>query len=91
MKLGRKEPDIEGLAIPGGPESCAGVREGAGEVLTGGKRRLQPRGESAGRLRFRHVGLVPRLSCYEVCESGWEHFPVSLLDYAERGAGSPFR
>jgi hypothetical protein len=31
-----KEPDIEGVAIHGGPESCVGVREGAGEALTGG-------------------------------------------------------
>jgi hypothetical protein len=31
-----KESDIEGVAIHGGPESCAGVREGVGEVLTGG-------------------------------------------------------
>ena len=30
-----KEPDIEGVAIHGGPESCVGVREGAGEALTG--------------------------------------------------------
>ena len=30
-----KEPDIEGVAIHGGPESCGGVREGAGEALTG--------------------------------------------------------
>jgi hypothetical protein len=30
-----KESDIEGVAIHGGPESCAGVREGGGEVLTG--------------------------------------------------------
>jgi len=36
MKLGRKEPDIEGVAIHGGPESCVGVREGVGEALTGG-------------------------------------------------------
>ena len=36
MKLGRKEPDIEGVAIHGGPESCAVVREGGGEALTGG-------------------------------------------------------
>jgi hypothetical protein len=35
MKLGRKEPDIEGVAIHGGPESCVGVREGVGEALTG--------------------------------------------------------
>jgi len=30
-----EESDIEGVAIHGGPESCAGVREGVGEVLTG--------------------------------------------------------
>ena len=26
---------VEGVAIHGGPESCVGVREGVGEVLTG--------------------------------------------------------
>jgi hypothetical protein len=26
---------IEGVAVHGGPESCVGVREGAGEALTG--------------------------------------------------------
>jgi hypothetical protein len=30
-----KEPYIEGVAIHGGPESCAGVREDDGEALTG--------------------------------------------------------
>ena len=30
-----EESDIEGVATHGGPESCAGVREGVGEVLTG--------------------------------------------------------
>jgi RNA-directed DNA polymerase len=35
MESGRKEPDIEGVAIHGGPESCVGVREGVGEALTG--------------------------------------------------------
>jgi len=30
-----RTPDIEGLAIHDGPESCAGVRKGAGEALTG--------------------------------------------------------
>ena len=30
-----KESNIEGGAIHGGPESCAGVREGVGEVLAG--------------------------------------------------------
>jgi hypothetical protein len=30
-----RELYIEGVAIHGGPESCAGVREGGGEALTG--------------------------------------------------------
>ena len=30
-----KESDIEGVATHDGPESCVGVREGAGEALTG--------------------------------------------------------
>ena len=30
-----RTPDIEGVAIHDGPESCAGVREGGGEALTG--------------------------------------------------------
>src|SRR5919109_1560859 len=35
MGKGMEESDIEGVASHGGPESCAGVREGAGEALTG--------------------------------------------------------
>ena len=48
MKLGRKEPDIEGVAIRGGPESCVGVREGVGEALTGVRVgwAIEPRNES---------------------------------------------
>ena len=30
-----RTPDIEGVATHGGPESCAGTCEGAGEALTG--------------------------------------------------------
>lgn len=30
-----EEPHIEGVATHGGPESCAGAREGVGEALTG--------------------------------------------------------
>lgn len=32
-----KEPDDEGLASHIGPESCADVRKGGGEALTGGR------------------------------------------------------
>jgi hypothetical protein len=40
-----KELCIEGLAIHGGPESCAGVREDVGEALTGVRagRAIEPR------------------------------------------------
>ena len=32
-----KEPYIEGVATHGGPESCVGVCEDAGEALTGAR------------------------------------------------------
>ena len=51
---------------------------------------LQTDGDGAGPLRFRHIGLIPLLSCYETCESGWEHFLASLVDYAQHGTGNPF-
>ena len=42
-------------------------------------------------LWFRHVGLVPELQCYGVCELGWDRFLASLAAYAETGRGAPFR
>ena len=42
-------------------------------------------------LRFRHVGLQPRLECYDQCRAGWDYFLPSLRDYAESGAGRPYR
>jgi uncharacterized protein YndB with AHSA1/START domain len=41
-------------------------------------------------LKFRHIGLVPELDCYEQCHAGWEHFLPSLRAYAEQGQGTPF-
>ena len=35
MEQGMEESDIEGPATHGGPEPCAGAREGAGEALAG--------------------------------------------------------
>lgn len=52
---------------------------------------ISARGPTACTVAFRHVGLSPRLSCYEDCELGWEHFLGSLADLAERGRGRPFR
>ncbi len=42
-------------------------------------------------LSVRHIGLTPKLACYEQCENGWDHFIASLAAYVERGQGSPFR
>jgi RNA-directed DNA polymerase len=35
--MGMREPCVEGVAAHGVPESCAGVREGVGEALTGAR------------------------------------------------------
>ena len=45
-----KTPNIEGLATHDGPESCVGVREGAGEALTGVRagRAIEPRNHHFG-------------------------------------------
>ena len=65
---------IEGVAIRGGPESCAGAREGVGEVLTGvragwaieprndnssGCRRSRKRRKATSRRRFRELLANP--------------------------------
>src|SRR6266508_1887709 len=46
----RRELCIEGVAIHGGPESCAGVREGVGEALAGVRvgRAIEPRNQRFG-------------------------------------------
>jgi RNA-directed DNA polymerase len=45
-----RELYIEGLAIHVGPESCVGVREGAGEALTGVRAgwAIEPRYQRSG-------------------------------------------
>jgi uncharacterized protein YndB with AHSA1/START domain len=51
---------------------------------------LQATPSGGTELRFRHVGLTPRLECYTDCKRGWDHFiPTSLRDYVETGAGHP--
>jgi uncharacterized protein YndB with AHSA1/START domain len=42
------------------------------------------------RLDFEHIGLVPALECFEVCERGWNHFMDSLKNLVETGQGHPF-
>jgi glutathione S-transferase len=43
-------------------------------------------------IRFEHVGLAPRLHCYDVCEQGWDHFfGSSLAALLATGQGTPHR
>lgn len=51
--------------------------------------RIDAQGEGQTRLHFEHLGLVPAVECYEVCEQGWRHFLASLQQYAETGRGMP--
>src|SRR5207247_1384636 len=50
MEKERRELYIEGVAIHGGPESCAGVREGVGEALAGVRvgGAIEPRNQRSG-------------------------------------------
>src|SRR5207247_7080722 len=50
MEKERRELYIEGVAIHGGPESCAGVREGVGEALAGVRAgwAMEPRNQRSG-------------------------------------------
>ena len=45
-----RTPDIEGVATHDGPESCAGVRKGVGEALTGVRAggAIEPRNQCFG-------------------------------------------
>ena len=49
---------VEGLAIHGGPESCVGTREGAGEALTGVRvgRAIEPRNHRSSGCRHLSSG-----------------------------------
>ena len=42
-------------------------------------------------LTFLHEGLNQSFECYTVCESGWNTYLASLLDYLNTGKGRPFR
>lgn len=48
--------------------------------------------EAAGagtELRFQHHGLNPSLECFDMCHAGWTRHLASLVDFVDRGAGSP--
>ena len=41
-------------------------------------------------LDLEHIGLLPSLQCYALCQNGWQHFLASLQQYLETGTGTPF-
>jgi uncharacterized protein YndB with AHSA1/START domain len=49
---------------------------------------LEPVGAGT-ELRFHHHGLNPGLECFDMCQAGWTRHLASLVDYVDRGAGSP--
>jgi uncharacterized protein YndB with AHSA1/START domain len=49
---------------------------------------LEPVGAGT-ELLFHHRGLNPGLACFGNCHAGWTHFLASLVDYVDRGTGSP--
>ena len=51
---------------------------------------LSEQSDDSTLLKFRHIGLVPQLDCFEQCRAGWKHFLASLKSYAEHSQGTPF-
>jgi hypothetical protein len=41
------------------------------------------------RIDMTHVGLVPGVECYNVCENGWNHHLTTLTTWIETGVSSP--
>jgi hypothetical protein len=41
-------------------------------------------------LRFRHLGLIPQLECWEACAAAWTSFMESIEAFATTGTGTPF-
>jgi uncharacterized protein YndB with AHSA1/START domain len=52
--------------------------------------RLMSEGEGRTRIDFEHIGLVPELECFELCNRGWNYFMPSLQQFLETGRGTPF-
>ncbi|KAB2857117.1 MAG: SRPBCC domain-containing protein [Anaerolineae bacterium] len=43
-------------------------------------------------LRFRHVGLIPAIECYEACSNAWGFYiKQSLFQLITKGQGQPIR
>jgi hypothetical protein len=46
--------------------------------------------EGGVEVSFEHIGLTPKLNCYDACDAGWTHFiTTSLKQYLDTGIGTP--
>jgi len=52
--------------------------------------RISPEDDGRTRLDFVHIGLVPGLDCYELCNRGWRYFLASFERYMHIGCGTPY-
>lgn len=42
-------------------------------------------------LHLTHIGLTPKIECYNICEDGWHNFTNSLTEFINTGIGQPFK
>lgn len=46
--------------------------------------------DGSTKVDFIHIGLVPGIECYEICEKGWDgHVTNSLVKFINEGKGTP--
>jgi uncharacterized protein YndB with AHSA1/START domain len=83
VKIARRPSEVEWSVV-----EHASLDDWAGTRI---RFELSPVSGAACKLAFEHVGLSPRLECFEACEAGWDHFLGSIVALAERGTGEPFR
>jgi hypothetical protein len=65
------------------------------EILSGGGSGVEGNGDAAGKttLRFTHIGLTPKIECYQNCSAGWEFYILESLQSlikTGRGVTPPF-
>ena len=46
-------------------------------------------GRSKTKIDFTHIGLVPEIECYDVCEKGWDGHINTLVNFINEGKGLP--
>jgi hypothetical protein len=51
---------------------------------------IKKEGTNGSRITLTHVGLTPKMPCWDVCKKGWGHYILgSLQDYLDGKGGTP--